>query len=128
MQFDEKYIKVAMAAYASISNQYIIKSDYEVEKGHVDLVFFPRDNTTDLDILLFELRYITKDDISGPVSANSCLRTGNDGRLIVAKLYEAMDQLKEYSSAKEFTGKKITCWAIVFVGDKCVERVKVPMP
>ena len=123
IQFDEKYIKIAMAAYAKISKLYIIKPEYEAEKKSVDLILFPRDNASELDILLFELRYITKEDIPGPVSANSCLRTGTDGRLIVAKLYEAMDQLKEYSSAKEFTGKKIACWAIVFVGDKCVERV-----
>jgi len=125
MQFDEKYIKIAMAAYAGMSDLYIIKLEYEIEKGVVDLVFFPRDSASELEILLFGLKYIKKEDILGPVPANSCLRTGTDGRLIVAKLYEAMDQLKEYSSAKKFSGKKIACWAIVFAGEKCVEQVKV---
>jgi len=31
----------------------------------------------------------------------------------------------EYSSADEFVGKNIVCWAVVFVGDKCVERMNV---
>ena len=128
MRFDEKYIKVAMATYASINKLYIIKSEYEIENKSVDLILFPRNNNSELDILLFEFKYIKKEDIPEPVSDNACLRTGRGGRLIVAKLYEAMDQLKEYRSTKEFAGKKVTCWAIVFVGDKCIERVKVPIP
>jgi hypothetical protein len=108
--FSEKEIKVAMAAYASISNLYLIKSEYEVEKKYIDLIFFPRDATSGLDILLFELKYIRKKDESE--------------KSIVA-LSDAMEQLRRYGSAKEFSGKKITCWAIVFAGERCVERVNV---
>ena len=110
--FSEKEIKVAMAAYAGMSNLYLIKSEYEVEKKYVDLVLFPRDPTLELDILLFELKYLKKEDISD--------------KAIAAKLDEAMTQLREYGFSKEFSGKKIICWAIVFAGEKCVERVRVP--
>ena len=119
--FSEKEIKVAMAAYAGMSNLYLIKSEYEVDKKYVDLVFFPRDPTLGLDILLFELKYIKKEDISE--------------RNIAVKLAEAVKQLREYGSASDFlpalhggrngSEKKITCWAIVFAGEKCIERVKV---
>jgi hypothetical protein len=111
MQFSEKEIKVAMAAYAGMSDLYFIKSEYEVEKKYIDLIFFPRDRSSGLDILLFELKYIKKKDESeGEIAKN---------------LNEAVSQLKTYSSAQEFRGKKITCWAIVFVGETCVHQVKV---
>jgi hypothetical protein len=111
MRFSEKEIKVAMAAYARISNLYIIKSEYEVEDGYIDLVFFPRADMPELDILLFELKYIKKGDISEKVIQDA--------------LFKATEQLKEYGSAKEFSNKKVIAWAIVFAGEKCVERVNV---
>jgi hypothetical protein len=111
MGFSEKEIKVAMAAYAGMSNLYLIKSEYEVEKRYVDLIFFPRDKTLELDILLFELKYIKKEDISK--------------NKIEATLSTAVEQLRTYGSAEEFSGK-VTCWALVFAGETCVERVKVP--
>ena len=111
IQFSEKEIKVAMAAYAGMSDLYIIKSEYEVEKGYVDLIFFPRNKSSDLDILLFELKYMKKkDEFEKEIDKN---------------LHEAVSQLKKYSSADEFKGRKLTCWAIVFVGENCVHRVKV---
>ena len=109
--FDEKYIKVAMAVYAGISNLYLIKSEYEVEDGYIDLIFFPRDTSSGLDIILFELKYIQK----GKATEERIEDT----------LSDAVEQLTRYSSAAEFKGKKITCWAIVFAGEMCVERVKV---
>jgi hypothetical protein len=112
MGFSEKEIKVAMAAYVGMSNMYLIKSEYEIEKRYVDLIFFPRDSTVDLDILLFEIKYIKKGDASE--------------EKIAEKRSEAVEQLRIYGSAAEFKGKKIACWALVFAGETCVERVKVP--
>jgi hypothetical protein len=123
IKFSEKEIKVAMAAYAGMSNLYLIKSEYEVEKKYIDLIFFPRDRNSGLDILLFELKYIKKKDASE--------------EKVDEMLYEAVKQLKEYRSAEEFlpaasgrhgSGQKITCWAIVFAGETCVRRVRVPTP
>jgi hypothetical protein len=59
----------------------------------------------ELDILLFELKYLKKEDISD--------------KTIAEKLDEAVKQVREYGSAKEFSGKKMTCWAIVFAGEVC---------
>ena len=94
-----------------MSNLYIIKSEYEVEGGYIDLIFFPRDTTSGLDILLFELKYIKKENESE--------------KIIAERLSDAMEQLRRYGSDQEFSGKKITCWAVVFAGEKCVERVNV---
>ena len=111
--FDEKYIKLAMFAYAEISDLYLIKSEYEVEGGgYIDLVFFPQTDMPELDTLLFELKYIKKEDASKET--------------IEAKRSEALKQLIEYSSAKEFSKKKVTAWALVFAKDECVERICLP--
>jgi hypothetical protein len=103
-----------MVAYAGMSNQYLIKSEYEVEKKYIDLIFFPRDTTSGLDILLFEIKYIKKKDASE--------------EKIDEKLHEAVEQIREYGSAEEFSGRMVTCWAIVFAGETCVRRVRVPTP
>jgi hypothetical protein len=111
MEFSEKEIKVAMAAYAGMSNLYLIKSEYEVEGQYIDLIFFPRDRDSDLDILLFEIKHIKKHDVSKET--------------IAQKRSEAVEQLKKYGSAEEFLGKRMTCWAIVFAWKECVERFLV---
>jgi hypothetical protein len=110
--FDEKYIKVAMAVYAGISNLYLIKSEYEVEEGYIDLIFFPRHPpASDLDIILFELKYIKKKEATT--------------QRVDSELSHAVEQLTRYKSAEEFKGKSLTCFAIVFAGDKSARLVKV---
>ena len=122
IRFDEKYIKVAMAAYAGITKLYWIKSEYEVEDGYIDLVFLPRIDLPDLDILLFEIKYIKASKIP---DLSASRHGGKAGKAIEDALSDAVEQLKRYSSAAEFQGKNITCWAVVFAGEKCVRRVAV---
>ena len=110
--FSEKEIKIAVAAYIGITNMYLVKSEYEVEKRYIDLAFFPRADMPELDILLFEFKYIKSENISD--------------KSIAKKRDEAVNQLREYGSASDFSGKAVTSWAIVFAGEKCVERIKVP--
>ena len=120
-EFNEKYVKVAMVAYSYKNNLYTIKSEYEVEGGrYIDLVFFPQDPASGLDTVLFELKYIKKSDVQDPASPKG-------KKIISERLSTAIEQLKKYSSAKEFSGKKITAWAVVFVKDECVQRVNVPV-
>ena len=118
IHFSEKEIKIAMAAYAGMTNLYLIKSEYEVEKRYIDLAFFPRDANSELDMLLFELKYIKKSDVPDPASPAG-------EKMIQEKCLEAMKQLEAYGSAKEFLDKKIIAWAIVFVGDACVKRERL---
>ena len=50
----------------------------------------------------------------------------DEGREIIGRrLAEAVEQLKQYSPALDDFGKDVTAFAIVFVGDTCVERVRV---
>ena len=101
-----------MFTYAEVSDLYLVKSEYEVEGGgYIDLIFFPRADMPKLDTLLFELKYIKKEDVSKEI--------------IEEKRSEAIKQLIEYSSAKEFSKKKVTAWALVFAKDECVDRVRL---
>jgi hypothetical protein len=68
--------------------------------------------------LLFELKHLKRKEVPDPTSP-----AGKEK--IATKLSEAMEQIRKYSFAKEFAGKKVTAWAIVFASEKCVERVKV---
>jgi hypothetical protein len=117
--FNEKYVKHAMVAYSwdnALSN---IKSEYEIEGGrYVDLAFFPKDPASGLAIVLFEFKYIKKSDVPDPASPKG-------KKIIAAKLAEASEQLKDYSFASDFSGKKISAWALVFLKDECALRVNV---
>jgi hypothetical protein len=111
--FDEKHVKVVMFTYAQMSELYTLKSEYETLKKYVDLVFLPKDDKPELAIQMFEFKYIKKSDESEEA--------------IAAALAEAEKQLIEYSSAEEFLGKNVVAWVIIFVGDKCVQQVNVPI-
>jgi hypothetical protein len=114
--FNEKYVKFAMVAYSWDNALYNMKSEYQIEGGkYVDLAFLPKDPASGLATVLFEFKYIK----------NSPRREGSGKKVIDAKLAEAIEQLKGYSSASDFSGKKISAWAVVFVKDECVRRVNV---
>ena len=116
--FSEKELKVAIASHIKMNELYVIRSEHETKKKYADLVLFPRDKKSRLNTVLFELKYIKKSEVPDPSS--------DAGREIVRKrLAEAVDQLKKYSSALDDFGKDVTAFAIVFVGDTCVERVRV---
>jgi hypothetical protein len=117
-EFNEKYIKFALIAYSWENDLYKIESEYEIKGGgYIDLVFFPEDSTSGLDIVLFEFKYIKKSDVPNPNSAKA-------KKVIAAKRAEAMKQLEDYASADNFSGKKLTCFALVFLKDICVDRVQ----
>ena len=110
----DKEIKIAIAAYAKISTLYIIKSEYEAEGKYSDLIFIPRDSSSDLAIFLFTLKYDQKNEETGETS--------------IGNVSEVVEQLRKYDLSNTLSGKRITAWVIAFAGDKCVARVNVPVP
>jgi hypothetical protein len=121
--FAEKDLKITLALYLLMSKVYTMKSEYEVERRYIDLVFFPEADMPELDILLFELKYIKKSDVSKKKTVKSS-DTAKE-KVIAEAISGATEQLKRYSSATEFSGRKIAAFAIVFVGTECVHRGKV---
>ncbi|MDR2855078.1 MAG: ATP-binding protein [Methanomicrobiales archaeon] len=120
MNFSEKEVKQAMMIYAGMSDLYLVKSEYEVQKKYIDFILLPLENTPELNTQVFELKYLKKKEVPDPTS-----EAGH--KKIAEKLAEAEGQIKKYISTREFLREKTTAWVIVFVGEKCVKRVNVPV-
>lgn len=107
--FDEKYIKIAIFAYANMSNLYLVKSEYEVEGGYIDLALLKRDPWHPDYYALFELKYLK--------SSNS------SDREIEKVTSEGMNQLTRYTASPELSSiKNLKKWVLVFSGDRCVRK------
>ena len=120
MNFSEKEVKQAMMIYAGMSDLYVVKSEYEVQKKYIDFALLPLENTPELNTQIFELKYLKKKEVPDPTS-----EAGQ--KKINEKLAEAEGQIRKYISAREFLREKTTAWAIVFVGTECAKRVNVPV-
>jgi len=120
MNFSEKEVKQAMMIYAGMSDLYIVKSEYEVQKKYIDFALLPLKNMPELNTQLFELKYLKKKEVPDPTS-----KAGQ--KKIAEKLAEAERQIRSYISAREFVREKTTAWVVIFVGEKCVRRVNVPV-
>ncbi len=109
MRFEEKYIKIVMLTYFRLSNICIVKSEYEVKGGYVDIALLRRDSKVKYEVLL-EIKYIKKSDLEK-----------HSDRIVQKKLSEAKNQLNCYTQAEEFKDRNdLKKWAIVFAGPKTV--------
>ena len=110
--FDEKYIKIAIFAYAHMSNLYLVKSEYEVMDGYIDIAFLKREPWHPDYYAIFELKYLkmsecTKDRIK---------KVTDDG----------VQQLTQYTSSPELSAiSNLKKWVLVFAGDRCVAMQEV---
>ena len=62
ISFDEKYIKLVMISYFMLSNIYMVKSEYEVEKGYIDIALLRREPIDPDYYAIFEIKYIKKSE------------------------------------------------------------------
>jgi len=112
-KFDEKYVKLAILAYLSLTNLYITKTEYEVEDGYVDLALFERSPYEVKYQFAFEIKYLKKSEQDKPK--------------LEAKYSEALEQMQKYRQSNEFTAAtNLKTFILIFVGDKCevCEEVK----
>lgn len=115
IQFDEKYIKLLFLTYCFLSKIYLVKSEYEVENGYIDIALLKQVNVDPAYFAIFELKYISKTEYE------------KEGEKIVEqKTKDAIEQLKEYNKSEELRNlSNLRKWAIVFVNDKCVANKAV---
>jgi hypothetical protein len=115
ISFDEKYVKLIFLTYCFLSKIYLVKSEYEVNDGYIDIALLKQVNMEPTYFAIFELKYISKSQYE------------KEGEKIVQeKTLEAVEQLKKYSSSEELKSlSNLKKWAIVFVNDKCVSNVEV---
>lgn len=110
--FDEKYLKILIFAYAHMSTLYLVKSEYEISGGYIDIAFLPREPWHPDYYALFELKYI-KSGQSSPEAINKALKDG-------------IEQMTRYGSSPEWAyQKKVKRWVLVFAGDRCVHNREV---
>ena len=105
--FDEKYIKIALFTYANMSNLYLVKSEYEVSDGYIDIALLKRDPWHPDYYAVFELKYLKMVEAS-PMRIKEVKEAGRE-------------QLSQYISSPELSSiSNLKRWVLVFAGDKCV--------
>jgi len=113
--FNEKYIKLIFLTYCYLSKIYLIKSEYEVESGYIDIALLKQVNMKPKYFGIMELKYISKSKYK---------ERGEE--IVEEKLNEAKEQLEKYDKSEELKNiKNLKKWAIVFVNDKCYANVEV---
>jgi len=110
--FDEKYIKIALLTFAHMSNLFLVRSEYEVANGYVDVALLHSEPWHPRYYALFELKYLKGRDFSEE-RADQLVREG-------------MDQLIGYGSSPEFVGiENLKKWVLVFAGDRRIRSYEV---
>jgi hypothetical protein len=90
MNFDEKYVKAIICSYLSLSNLYMVKSEYELPESYADLVFFQREPYKVKYQFLFKLKYCKKD---------------SPKKIINELAQEGRKQLQKYCESEEIAEK-----------------------
>lgn len=104
--FDEKYIKIIMIAFASQAKIYYLASERETPEGYIDLLFLaPSTKKIDYEYI-FELKYIKKSE----ASEKKIEQTQN----------QAKEQLLDYIESDPTLKKKknLRAYTFVFVKDE----------
>ena len=115
IKFDEKYVKIIFLTYCFLSKLYLVKSEYEVESGYIDIALLKQSNITPTYFAIFELKYISKKEYEE-----------KGGIIVQEKLKEAVRQLDKYKSSAELVNlNNLKRYAVVFVYDKCVVNEEV---
>ena len=130
IKFDEKYIKLLIFSYLSLTKMYVTKSEYEVEDGYIDLLMLRRPPYEAKYQFAFEVKYRKKGDISNKASAKTEKKPASAKKLtkeqdqkkkkLEAKYNEALEQLQKYRESDEFASTtNLKTYILIFVGDKC---------
>ena len=113
--FNEKYVKLIFLTYCYLSKIYLVKSEYELEDGYIDIALLKQVNMEPKYFGIIELKYISKSKYE---------EKGEE--IVKEKLNEAKEQLKKYDKSEELKDmKNLKKWAIVFVNDKCYANVEI---
>ncbi len=110
IKFDEKYIKIVMLSLLFKSEIYLVKSEYEVENGYIDIALFNNSRVHPDYYGIFELKYISKKDYNE--------------ELLHEKLEEGKEQILKYTFSDELKlMKNLKKFVLVFSGAEC-KRIK----
>ncbi len=115
INFDEKYIKIIMISYLNLARVYLIKSEYEVEEGYIDIALLNNYIVKPRYYGIIELKYVTKKEYE---------KSGQN--IIDYKKEEAIIQINNYKTSEELLAfTELKKWVLVFVKDKCVVNLEI---
>jgi len=116
IHFDEKYVKLIMLSYCMLSNVYLVKSEYEVKDGYIDIALLRREPINPVYYAIIEVKYIKKSEYEVHGEA-----------IVEQKKNEAIQQIMKYNSSDELQNlTNLKKWVVVFVVDKCVVNIEIP--
>lgn len=115
IKFDEKYVKMLIHAYFILSKVYMVKSEYEVESGFIDIALLKREAVNPTYFGIFEIKYIKQSDFQ------------KEGQRLVARMKEeAVEQIKKYGTSRELSElPNLKKWVLVFAGNTCAVNIEV---
>jgi hypothetical protein len=90
ISFDEKYIKLIMLSYFMLSKMYMVKSEYEVESGYIDIALLRREPIDPDYFAIFEVKYIKKTEYEA-----------YGEKIVEEKKNEAIAQILRYNTSNE---------------------------
>jgi Holliday junction resolvase-like predicted endonuclease len=115
INFDEKYIKLIMISYLMLSNVYMVKSEYEVENGYIDIALLRREPIDPDYFAIFEVKYIKKSEYEA-----------YGEKIVEEKKNEAIEQIMKYQCSRELRDLlMLKKWVVVFVNDECAVNMEV---
>jgi hypothetical protein len=98
-----------------LSNVYMVKSEYDVENGYIDIALLRREPIDPDYFAIFEVKYIKKSEYEV-----------YGDKLVEEKKKEATAQILKYNTSNELKSiSKLKKWVIVFTGDKCAVNVEI---
>ncbi|NUU99560.1 hypothetical protein XO12_05455, partial [Marinitoga sp. 1154] len=113
MGLDEKYIKAIMYSYLILTPYAMVKMEYPVENGYIDIAMFKRYEEVPYEAII-EVKYIKQKEYTE--------------EKLKRKIKEAKEQIEKYKKSYELNTKNETMkkYIIVFVGKeaKYIEEVK----
>ena len=93
----------------------MVKSEYEVENGYIDIALLKREPIEPDYFAIFEVKYIKKSEYEA-----------NGEGIVEEKKKEAQAQILKYQTSDELENLlQLKKWVLVFVGDKCFVNIEV---
>lgn len=104
-----------MISYLNLAKVYLIKSEYEVEEGYIDIALLNNYIVKPRYYGIIELKYVTKKEYE---------KLGQN--IIDYKKEEAIIQINNYKTSEELLAfTEFKKWVLVFVKDKCVVNLEI---
>ena len=95
-----------------MNSLYLVKSEYEVPDGYIDIALLKREPWHPDYFAIFELKYLKCSEIS-PME-------------IERATHEGKKQLERYMSSQELSSiGNLKKWVLVFAGDRCVSVIEI---